>query len=91
MAIGNLDVGIAKPLSATANVKSGQGAMLGVLCTSTTSGTLTFYDSATTTTTNPLTGTLTLTAGQYYPIPATFADGLYVVLANTATFTVFYV
>lgn len=86
-----LQTGNYKNLAATANVKSSAGNLLGMLCATTSSGTVILYDSATTTTSKPITGTITLAAGTYYPIPAGFSDGLYAVIANTANITLFYV
>jgi len=86
-----LQTGNYKNLAATANVKSSAGNLLGMLCASTTGGTVILYNSSATGTSAPITGTITLTAGTYYPIPAGFSDGLYAVIANTANITLFYV
>ena len=88
MAIGNLNVGSYKVLTATGNVASGEGALLGLFCSTTSSGTIILYDSATTTTTIPITAIITLTAGTWYNIPVTFTAGLYAVIANTANVTI---
>lgn len=90
MAIGNLLAGASKIVSASVNVKADQGVAIGVLCHSSTAGTLIAYDSATTTTTLPLTGTIALVAGTYYPLPVGFGAGLYVVIGGTTSSTVFY-
>lgn len=87
MAIGNLQTGNYKVLTSSANVKASDGALLGFFCNSTTSGTVKFYDSATTTTTTPITGTITPSAGTWYPIPVNFNSGLYLVLANAINIT----
>lgn len=91
MAIGNLAVGNFRNLSATANIKAGQGALLGVLCSTSTGGTLILYDDAATGTTTPITGTIALVAGQFYTLPVAFANGLYAVVGGTASITVAYV
>ena len=88
MAIGNLPVGSAKAISATANVKSSQGAMLGIFCSSSTSGTITLYDDASTGTTVPIAAVFNVTAGTYYSLPVAFGNGLYVVIGGTAAVTV---
>ena len=79
-----------KNITATANLSPIPATVIGVLCSSTTGGTLILYDSATTTTTDPVTGTITLTAGQFYQIPASTESGIYAVIANTANITVFW-
>jgi hypothetical protein len=88
MAIGNLPVGSAKAISATANVKSSQGAMLGIFCSSSTSGTITLYDDAATGTSTAIAASFNVTAGTYYSLPVAFANGLYVVVGGTAAVTV---
>jgi hypothetical protein len=88
MAIGNLPVGNAKAISATANVKSSQGAMLGIFCSSSTSGTITLYDDAATGTSTAIAAVFNVTAGTYYSLPVAFANGLYVVVGGTAAVTV---
>lgn len=90
MAIGNLQIGASKILAASANVKAESGAAIGVLCHSSTAGTLVIYDSATTTTTLPLTGSIALVAGTYYPLPVGFGAGLYAVIGGTTSITIFY-
>ena len=88
MAIGNLPVGNAKAISASANVKSSQGAMLGIFCSSSTSGTITLYDDAATGTSTAIAAVFNVTAGTYYTLPVAFANGLYVVVGGTAAVTV---
>jgi hypothetical protein len=88
MAIGNLPVGNAKAISASANVKSSQGAMLGIFCSSSTSGTITLYDDASTGTSTAIAAVFNVTAGTYYTLPVAFANGLYVVVGGTAAVTV---
>jgi len=88
MAIGNLSVGNAKPITASANIKSSQGAMLGIFCSSSTSGTITLYDDAATGTSTAIAAVFNVTAGTYYPLPVAFGNGLYVVVGGTAAVTV---
>jgi hypothetical protein len=83
-----------KYLTATNQVKVGAGKLYGISVSTTTSGTITVYDSASANTSDPvIANTITVAAGtQYLSFPAGiwFSKGLYVVLANTATFTVVY-
>lgn len=83
-----------KQLAATNQVKVGAGKLFGIFVSSTTSGTLAVYDSATASTSDPkIANTITITAGtQYLSFPAGiwFSKGLYVVAANTIEFTVVY-
>lgn len=89
MPIGNFEVGIPSNRTATANIKSSQGAILGFYVNSTTAGTIQFYDSATNTTTAPITGLITPAIG-FHRLPAAFADGLYAVIGGTLNVTVIY-
>lgn len=83
-----------KQLAATNQVKVGAGKLFGIFVSSTSSGTLAVYDSATASTSNgKIANTITVTAGtQYLSFPAGiwFSNGLYVVAANTIEFTVVY-
>lgn len=83
-----------KYLAATNQVKVGAGKLYGISVSTTSSGTITVYDSATADTNDPkIANTITVAAGtQYLSFPSGiwFSNGLYVVLANTATFTVVY-
>lgn len=83
-----------KYLAATDQTKVGAGKLYGIFVSTTTSGTITVYDSASASTSDPkIANTITVAAGtQYLSFPAGiwFSKGLYVVLANTATFTVVY-
>jgi hypothetical protein len=84
----------AKQLAATDQVKIGAGKLFGIFVSSTSSGTLVVYDSATASTSDTkIANTITVTAGaQYLSFPAGiwFSKGLYVVAANTIEFTVVY-
>ena len=90
MAIGNIEVGSYRNLTASANVQSVSGAMIGFYVCSTTSGTIQFYDSATTTTTTPISGLITPAIGMNY-FPICFANGLYAVIGGTLNVTISYV
>lgn len=76
--------------TATANIKNGPGTLAGFLCATTSSGTIILYDDAATGTSTPITGTITPAAGTWYPLPVTFRNGLYVVIANTLNVTIVY-
>jgi hypothetical protein len=86
MAIGNLQTGAPKNVTATGNICPRSGALLGFYVNSTSTGTIIFYDSATTTTTTVITGTITPAIG-WHTLPVTFVNGLYVVIANTLNVT----
>jgi hypothetical protein len=84
-----------KNLTATNQVKVGAGKLKGLIVSSTTGGTLTFYDEAQGGTTRVMIGTLTPAAGSVYNFTGDeggvgFSNGLYIVAANTINFTVFY-
>jgi hypothetical protein len=90
--IGNLNIGVAKVVSATGNIKSSQGGLLGIFVSAASATpTITVYNSATTTTTDPLFTVFTPVAGTWYPMPVAFADGLYIVISGTVSATVSYV
>ena len=80
--------------AASVQVKTGAGKLYGIFVSTTTSGTLTVYDTPDGDTNDPkIANTITVTAGtQYLSFPAGifFNKGLYIALANTATFTVVY-
>jgi hypothetical protein len=83
-----------KQLAATNQVKVGAGKLYGISVSSTSSGTIVVYDSATASTSDPkIANTITVAAGtQYLSFPAGiwFSKGLYIVAANTIEFTVVY-
>lgn len=83
MAIGNLQVGVAKVCTASfsGNVRVGSGAILGFYAS--VAGTGAFYDDAATGTSTPL-GTALVIATGWNPFPVTFASGLNVVLTTAA-------
>jgi len=83
-----------KQLNATTQVKVGAGKLYGIAVSATSSGTLTIYDTKNSNTSDPkIFNTITLVAGTTYlsfPAGLYFNNGLYIVLANTAEFTVAY-
>lgn len=86
-----LQVGGYKAISATGNVAPIAVKMLGIFVSAASSTpTITVYDSATTTTTDPVVATFTPTAGTWYTIPAAVESGLYVVIGGTVNATVFF-
>jgi hypothetical protein len=89
MAIGNFEVGAYRNLTASANVKSSQGAVIGFYVNSTTAGTIQFYDDAATGTTTPITGLITPAIG-FHRLPVAFASGLYAVIGATLNVTIAY-
>ena len=79
--------GAPTPISATGAVKNIGGALLGFLCTSSSSGTLALYDNPTAASGNNIIPTMNLVAGTYYPFPAKFGSGLWAVIGGTAGVT----
>ena len=81
-------------LAATKQVKTEAGKLYGIFVSASSSGTLTIYDTAISSTSNgKISNTITVTAGgQYLSFPAGifFNRGLYIVLGGTAEFTVVY-
>jgi hypothetical protein len=75
-------------LTATANVAPRPAALLGFFVASTTSGTIQFYDSATTGTATPITGLITPAAGAFYPIKAYASAGIYAVIVGPLDVTI---
>jgi len=79
---------------ATVQVKVGAGKLYGIFVSTSSSGTLTVYDSQAKNASDPkIANTITVSAGTQYlsfPNGIFFNKGLYIVLANTATFTVVY-
>jgi hypothetical protein len=76
--------------TASGNIKTSQGVLFGVFCSTSTAGTIALYDDAATGTSIPMTGTITLVAGTLYRIPVGFANGLNAVIGGTANVTVIY-
>jgi hypothetical protein len=83
-------VGGYKQITATGNVSPIGCKLLGILVSASSSGTVTIYDSATTTTSTKVVDTITLTAGTWLPMPIGFASGVYIVVGGTLSATVVY-
>ena len=83
-----------KQSSATVQAKVGMGKLIGYLVSSTSSGTLKFYDSGASSTSDPvMINTVTPSAGASVLFGTggmQFNKGLYVVAANTIEFTLIY-
>ena len=81
-------------MSATGQVKVGAGKLIGLVISSTSTGTLTIYDTKDGDTNDPkIIDTLTPAAGAVYyfgPNGIWFNNGLYCVEANTLVWTVIY-
>lgn len=84
MGIGNFQVGNYTNKTATGNINAKDGCLLGFFVATTSTGTIQFYDSATTTTTIPITGVITPAAGQFYPLPVVYTNGLYAVIGGSS-------
>lgn len=82
-----------KQITGTNQIKVGAGNLCGLLVSSTSSGTITLYDSAVASASDPLmVATLTPAAGANPTfLPGVwFSKGLYAVIANTLSVTVVY-
>lgn len=75
--------------SATVVVKQSQGMLGGVLVSSATGASIAVYDGIDTAGVLIL-DTMSVTAGQPYPLPCKFYSGLYIVVSGTISATVFY-
>ena len=82
------NVGGYKLISATGNVSPFGASLLGIFVSSSSSGTITVYDSATTTTTAKVIDTFTGVLGTWYPIPVSTTAGIYIVVTGTLSATV---
>jgi hypothetical protein len=82
------NVGGYKLLTATGNVSPFGASLLGIFVSGSTVGTVTIYDSATTTTTAKVIDTFTGVAGTWYPIPISTTAGIYIVVSGTLSATV---
>lgn len=76
-------------ISATTQISPSLKRLNGVFCSSSTAGTLTIYDSSTSSTSVKIVDTFNLTAGAFYPLAVTADTGLYFVIAGTAAITAF--
>lgn len=70
-------------------IASGKGKLLGIFVASTTSGTIKLWDNTSAATTI-IVNTFTPNAAQFYPIPAAFDTGLFITIANTIDYTIFW-
>lgn len=90
--IGALNVGGYKVISATGNLKSSNGALIGFFVSAASATpTITVYDDAATGTGTPLVSVFTPAASTWYPIPVGFSAGLYVVISGTVSATAVFV
>ncbi len=91
-ALSQLNVGSYKRVTASGNVKSGSGALIGVfVAAATATPTITIYDDAATGTTTTLVGVFTPVAGQGDPLPFCCNAGINVVISGTVDATFAYV
>ena len=81
------NVGGYKLLSATGNISPVGASLLGIFVSASTAGTITIYDSATTTTTKVI-DTFTGVTATWYPIPVSTTAGIYIVVSGTLSATV---
>ena len=82
------NVGGYKLLTATGNISPTGASLLGIFVSGSTVGTITIYDSATTTTTAKVIDTFTGVTGTWYPIPVSTTAGIYIVVGGTLSATV---
>lgn len=80
-----------KQMSASANVSTGPSTLGGIFCSTSTAGTVTVYDDASTGTATKMVDTFSLVPGQYFPLPFGASAGLNVVIGGTASITVGFV
>jgi hypothetical protein len=92
MGIGNIQAGTSSgPITSSKLVKADEGVLLGYLVSSTSSGTIKAYDSATAATSSiVLHDTLTPAAGTFVPCPVAFSTGLYLVIGGTISVVAVY-
>lgn len=80
-----------KVISATGNVSPIRGDLIGIWVSAVSgSPTITIYDSATTTTSTPIATIFIPVAATYYTIPASYINGLYIVIGGTVSATVMF-
>lgn len=75
------------PVSATAQVTTTGGVLQNVIVSASSSGTLSLYDSISTTNGTEVVTTFPLTAGSVLQFDMTFNFGIYAVVGGTATLT----
>jgi hypothetical protein len=76
-------------MTASGAAATGSAQLIGVFCASSSSGTLKLYDNASAASGTVVVNTFSLTAGTFYPIPASLANGLYATIGGTADVTFF--
>ena len=83
----NAQYGTPKVISSTGTVNSQTGRLVGFFCNSTSSGTLVLRDGGASGT--AISGTITPSAGTFYPFPAVYGTDLHCTVANTINVTFF--
>ena len=83
-----LQTGGYKKITATGNVSAIPCKLVGIFVSTATAGTIQVYDSATNTTTAPITGAVAAVGGTWLTIPVGTSAGLYVVITGTVDATV---
>ena len=86
MAIGNIESGTSKVLTASGVVKAEQGVIIGIFVSSSTSLTIKLWDSATAASGTVLIDTTAaITAPVYLPLHIAFSNGCYATLGGTGS------
>lgn len=88
MPIAGFPTSSPKQVSASGNVAPRGCSIAGVFCSSSTAGTLTVYDDATTGTATKIVDTFTLVAGTWYPLPFAVVNGVNLVIGGAASITI---
>lgn len=71
------------PITSSKVLKGGEGQLLGVLVSSTSSGTIKLWDNATAASGTVIIDTFTPAGTGYFPLPFTFTNGCYVTIGGT--------
>jgi len=87
--LNNNEEYIGLSISASALVKSGEGQLGGVFCSTSSGGSLIIYDSTTASGT-VLVSSFILSAGTSYPFPCRVNNGIYAFISGTASVTFFF-
>jgi len=85
MAIGNIQAGNTKVLTASGTVKVGDGVLLGVIVSSSTSLTIKLWDNTAASGTVLVDTTAAITAPTFIPMPVAFGTGLFATLGGTGS------
>lgn len=84
MAIGNIQCGVSSgPKTSSSLIKTGDGVLLGILVSSSTSGTLKAWDNTEASGTVLFDTTAAITAPTYIPVNVSFATGLFLTIGGT--------